>query len=90
MSAASRPLRAHELRSDTRQLIARASRAYSRRTGGLSYPGFSGSDVERYNGRDYVVLRSAEGVLAVYLIGGFDSLVWIEKEDYPEELNANQ
>ena len=86
VSLSTRPLRQHDLRSDAERLIARATRLYVKRVDGMDYPGFRGSDVERFGGRDYVVLRSVEGVLAVYRIGAFDSLNWVEKDDYPEEL----
>jgi hypothetical protein len=85
--ASARPLRQHSLRRDTDQLIARATRDCIRRIGTTDYPAFKGSRVERLAGRDYVLLQTAAGLLAaVYRVGSFDSLRWVEKDEYPEEL----
>ncbi len=47
------------------ELLTRALSAYFRK-GGIDQPSFSSSGLEKIAEKEYVVLRNAKGVLAVY------------------------
>jgi hypothetical protein len=51
----------------------RARRAYSR-SGGVDQPSSCSSGAEEVDGKHYIVLGNARGVLAVYRVGNDDTL----------------
>jgi len=72
-----------ELKYEPDEMLRRAMAAWFR-AGGSDQPGRDASTIEKAGGKDYVVLRNVNGVLAVYRIRNDGMLKRLRR--WPEEI----